>query len=102
MRVWLQTRLFVVSLWIYFGLIDLFELTSCGVRDDQRPGFVRLAESDGIGVPRSAVTPEGLVRAFRNMRPAHNYLKSRLAQSVGNQVCAGDHSGHRADTDKAY
>ena len=96
----MQARLAVVALRVALRLVDFSQLAARGVLDDQGPGLVGLAQSDGVGVARAAVAPERLVRAFGDVRAAHHDPDARGAQRVGDAVGPGDHPGHRADADQ--
>src|SRR6185295_15463772 len=72
----------------------------CGILDYLGPGFVGLTKSYSIGVARTAISPECLVRDFSHVRPAHHHRYPRSANRISHSVSLGDHPRHRADADE--
>src|SRR6266850_2794348 len=96
-RIWLQTGLpFLAGL--VDGFVNLFQLTAYGVRNDLRPQFIGFAQSDCIRMTRTAISPQGLVGYFRNVRAPHHNRHARGANGISHAVGPGHHSGHRANT----
>ena len=51
-------------------------------------------------MPRLAIPAQGFIRTLRHVGSAHDDWHSGGADSVGNTVSLGYHSGHRADTNE--
>ena len=80
--------------------IDIFQLAARGIFHDARPGIIGFAESDGVGVARTAIAAEGFVGHFRDVRSAHDHGDADGAHGVGHAIGLGDHAGHGADADQ--
>ena len=80
--------------------INFFQLAARGIVNDLWPSFIGFAESNCVGMARSAVSPEGFVGFFRNVRATHHDRHAHGANGVGHAIRLGDHASHRADADK--
>src|SRR6267142_2108898 len=80
--------------------IDILQRPAHGIFHDSRPGLVSFAKCNGVGMPRAAVTPQSLIRHFRDVRAAHHHLYSRGPHCIRHAIGLGDHPGHRADADE--
>jgi hypothetical protein len=76
-------------------------LATRGILDDPGPCFIGFAESYGIGMARSAVSTEGFIGHFRNVRAAHHHRHTDRTNGVRNAVGFCDHASHRANPDKS-
>ena len=65
------------------------------------PGLIRLAQSNSIGVPGTAVPAKSFVRAFGNVRAAHHYRNTGFAKGISYAIGPRDHARHCPDTDKS-
>jgi hypothetical protein len=81
--------------------IKIFKLAANGIVYNLRPGFVGLPKSDSIGVAWTPVATEGLVGKLGDVRSAHDNWDSYRANSIGDAIRFGDHSGHGANADQS-
>jgi len=81
--------------------INILEPAARGILDNFWPGFIGFTESYSVGMARAAVSTEGFVGFFRDVRSAHHHRHANGADCIGHAVGLGDHAGHRADPDKS-
>src|SRR4029077_19400249 len=81
--------------------INILELAARGILDDLWPGFIGLPERHRVGMARTAVSTEGFVGFFGNVRSPHHYRHTNGADRIRHAVGLGDHAGHRSDPDKS-
>jgi hypothetical protein len=77
--------------------VNILELAACGILDDSGPGFIGFTERHRVGMAWPAVSAEGFVGLFRNVRSAHDHRHTNGANRVGHAVRFRDHPRHRAD-----
>src|SRR5713226_9874226 len=80
--------------------VDILELAACGILYDLWPGFIGFTEGHRVCMARPAVSTEGFVGLFRNVRSAHHDRHTNGTDRIGHAVGLGDHAGHRADANK--
>ena len=85
---------------LIYGLVYIFEFAAGCVDDNLWPRLVRLAKRDCIGMARSAVTAQGLVRHLGYVRTAHHDKHPSGPDGVGHPVCLGRHARHGADANQ--
>ena len=73
------------------------EFAAGGVVHNLRPRFIGFAESNGIGVARTAIAAEGFVGQLRHVRAAHDDRHSGGTDGVRHAIRLGDHAGHGTD-----
>src|SRR5258708_848934 len=98
-RIRLQTGLSLFASLVN-RLVNLFELTVSGIRDDLWPSLIGFTKSDGIRVARATVSTQGLIRHLRNVRSSHYNQNSRGPDGIGHAVGPSHHSGHSANPHK--
>src|SRR5260370_28663148 len=64
------------------GFVNLFQLTAHGVRDDLRPQFIGLSQSNCIRMTRTAISSQRLIGNFRNVRSSHDDRHPRGTNSI--------------------
>src|SRR6266404_2555769 len=81
--------------------INLLQLTTNGVRDDLRPGFIGFSESDSISMAPAAISPQSLVGYFGNVRSSHDDWHAGGTNGISHAVGASHHPGHRTNTNQS-
>ncbi len=81
--------------------VDLLELATGRILHDQRPGFIRFAQGQCVGMTRFAITPERFIGNFGYVRSAHDDRNTGGTDGIRHAVCFGDHAGHGADSDQS-
>ena len=68
---------------------------------DQRPGFIRFAQGQRVGMTRFAITSERFLGDFGYVRSAHDDRNTGGADRIRHAVGFGDHAGHGSDPDQS-
>src|SRR5207302_259120 len=99
-RIFLETRFAFLPKRIHWS-VDILELAACGILDDLGPSFIGFTKSHRVGMARTAVSTEGFVGFFRDVRSAHHHRHPNGSDRIGHALGLGDHAGHRADPHKS-
>ena len=82
------------------GRVNILQLAASCIFHNMRPGIIGFAESDGIGVARTAIAAQSFIRHFRYMRASHHNGHADGPHRVRHTISFGDHSGHGTDADQ--
>src|SRR6266849_3740968 len=98
--IWLE-RGFMLLTKLIHGSVDIFEFAARGILNNLRPGFIGFTEGHGVRMARSAVSTEGLIGLFGNVRAAHHDRHTYGTDGIRHTVGLCDHSGHRTNADES-